>query len=46
MFNRPNQNDINDDAQDIRNDVSRLADTREEVLKSWGSDGRCGGRKT
>ena len=34
MFNRPNQNDINDDAQDIRNDVSRLADTLEEVLKS------------
>ena len=33
MFNRPNQNDINDDAQDIRNDVSRLADTLEEVLK-------------
>ena len=40
MFNRPNQNDINDDAQDIRNDVSRLADTLEEVLKSWGSDAK------
>jgi ElaB/YqjD/DUF883 family membrane-anchored ribosome-binding protein len=36
MFNRPNRNDINDDAQDIRNDVSQLADTLEEVLKSWG----------
>lgn len=35
MFNRPNRNDINDDAQDIRNDVSQLADTLEEVLKSW-----------
>lgn len=34
MFNRPNRNDINDDAQDIRNDVSQLADTLEEVLKS------------
>ncbi|MDY9483243.1 hypothetical protein U0A54_23040, partial [Escherichia coli] len=27
MFNRPNRNDINDDTQDIRNDVSQLADT-------------------
>ncbi|RSB29265.1 DUF883 domain-containing protein [Enterobacter cloacae] len=40
MFNRPNRNDINDDAQDIRNDVSKLADTLEEVLKSWGSDAK------
>ena len=29
MFNRPNRNDINDDTQDIRNDVSQLADTLE-----------------
>lgn len=34
MFNRPNRNDINDDTQDIRNDVSQLADSLEEVLKS------------
>ena len=40
MFNRPNRNDINDDAQDILNDVSQLADTLEEVLKSWGSDAK------
>ncbi|MBE8908999.1 DUF883 domain-containing protein [Enterobacter asburiae] len=40
MFNRPNRNDINDDAQDIRNDVSQLADTLEEVLKSWGTDAK------
>lgn len=40
MFNRPNRNDINDDAQDIRNDVSQLADTLEDVLKSWGSDAK------
>jgi len=40
MFNRPNRNDINDDTQDIRNDVSQLADTLEEVLKSWGSDAK------
>lgn len=40
MFNRPNRNEINDDAQDIRNDVSQLADTLEEVLKSWGSDAK------
>ncbi|MCG5046080.1 DUF883 domain-containing protein [Enterobacteriaceae bacterium 155047] len=40
MFNRPNRNDINDDTQDIRNDVSQLADTLEDVLKSWGSDAK------
>ena len=40
MFNRPNRNDINDDTQDIRNDVSQLADTLEAVLKSWGSDAK------
>ena len=40
FLNRPNRNDINDDAQDIRNDVSQLADTLEEVLKSWGSDAK------
>ncbi|MBM3073291.1 DUF883 domain-containing protein [Enterobacter sp. RHBSTW-00994] len=40
MFNRPNRNDINDDAQDIRNDVSQLADTLEDVLKSLGSDAK------
>lgn len=28
MFNRPNRNDINDDAQDIRNDVSQLGKVR------------------
>ena len=40
MFNRPNRNDINQDNQDIRNDVSQLADALEEVLKSWGSDAK------
>ncbi|WP_253382466.1 DUF883 domain-containing protein [unidentified bacterial endosymbiont] len=40
MFNRPNRNDINDNAQDIRHDVSQLADTLEEVLKSWGTDAK------
>jgi len=40
MFNRPNRNDINDNTQDIRNDVSQLADTLEAVLKSWGSDAK------
>ena len=40
MFNRPIRNDINDDTQDIRNDVSQLADTLEAVLKSWGSDAK------
>lgn len=48
MFNRPNRNDINDDTQDIRNDVSQLADSLEEVLKSSGfrCEGRSGCRKT
>ncbi len=40
MINRPKRNDIADDAQDIRNDVSQLADSLEEVLKSWGSDAK------
>lgn len=40
MFNRPNRNDVDDGVQDIQNDVSQLADTLEEVLKSWGSDAK------
>ncbi|MEG1213008.1 MAG: DUF883 domain-containing protein [Leclercia sp.] len=40
MFNRSNRNDVNDDVQDIHNDVSKLADTLEDVLKSWGSDAK------
>lgn len=40
MFNRPNRNDLQDDAHDIRNDVNQLADTLESVLKSWGSDAK------
>ena len=40
MFNRSNRNDVDDDVQDIHNDVSKLADTLEDVLKSWGSDAK------
>lgn len=40
MFNRPNRNDVDDGVQDIQNDVSQLADSLEEVLKSWGSDAK------
>ena len=40
MFNRPNRNDVDDGVQDIQNDVSQLADTLEDVLKSWGSDAK------
>ncbi|MDA8477436.1 DUF883 domain-containing protein [Citrobacter sp. Awk 4] len=40
MFNRPNRNDVDEDVQDIHNDASRLADSLEEVLKSWGSDAK------
>lgn len=40
MFNRPNRNDVDEGVEDIHNDVSQLADSLEEVLKSWGSDAR------
>jgi len=40
MFNRPNRSDVDDGVQDIQNDVSQLADSLEEVLKSWGSDAK------
>ncbi|MEB6380148.1 DUF883 family protein [Leclercia adecarboxylata] len=40
MFSRSNRNDVDDDAQDIHNDVRKLADTLENVLKSWGSDAK------
>lgn len=38
MFSRPNRSDVDEGVQDINNDVSRLADSLEDVLKSWGSD--------
>ena len=38
MANRANRNNVEESAEDIHNDVSQLADTLEEVLKSWGSD--------
>ncbi|EBN6134155.1 DUF883 domain-containing protein [Salmonella enterica] len=40
MLNKPNRNDVDDGAQDIQNDVNRLADSLEDVLKSWGSDAK------
>jgi len=40
MFNRSNRNDVDESAQDIHNDVSKLADTLEDVLKSLGSDAK------
>lgn len=40
MANRVNRNDIDESAEDIHNEVSQLADTLEEVLKSWGSDAK------
>jgi ElaB/YqjD/DUF883 family membrane-anchored ribosome-binding protein len=40
MVNRANRNNAEESAEDIRNDVSQLADTLEEVLKSWGSDAK------
>ncbi|EGL5832086.1 DUF883 domain-containing protein [Salmonella enterica] len=41
MLNKPNRNDVDDDGvQDIQNDVNRLADSLEDVLKSWGSDAK------
>ncbi|EDT6681955.1 DUF883 domain-containing protein [Salmonella enterica subsp. enterica] len=40
MLNKPNRNDVDDGVQDIQNDVIRLADSLEDVLKSWGSDAK------
>ena len=40
MANRVNRNNVDESAEDIHNDVSQLADTLEEVLKSWGSDAK------
>ncbi|EFT3589326.1 DUF883 domain-containing protein [Salmonella enterica] len=40
MLNKPNRNDVDDGIQDIKNDVNRLADSLEDVLKSWGSDAK------
>ncbi|EBE8486041.1 DUF883 domain-containing protein [Salmonella enterica subsp. houtenae] len=40
MLNKPNRNDVDDGIQDIQNDVNRLADSLEAVLKSWGSDAK------
>jgi ElaB/YqjD/DUF883 family membrane-anchored ribosome-binding protein len=31
---------VDEDVQDIHSDVSKLADTLEDVLKSWGSDAK------
>lgn len=33
MLNKPNRNDVDDGVQDIQNDVNRLADSLEDVLK-------------
>jgi ElaB/YqjD/DUF883 family membrane-anchored ribosome-binding protein len=38
MFNRVNRNDVDEGVDDINRDVNELADTLEEVLKSFGSD--------
>lgn len=40
MANRANRNNVEESAEDIHNDVSQLADTLEEVLKSWGATPR------
>ncbi|EKQ9838842.1 TPA: DUF883 domain-containing protein [Salmonella enterica subsp. enterica serovar Stanley] len=40
MLNKPNRNDVDDGVQDIQNDVNRLADSLEDVLKCWGSDAK------
>ncbi|WP_024547629.1 DUF883 family protein [Siccibacter turicensis] len=38
MFNRPNRNEVDNAVDDINSDVSKLADSLEDVLKSLGSD--------
>ncbi len=39
MLKKPNRNDVDDGVQDIQNDVNRLADSLEDVLKILGK--RC-----
>lgn len=38
MFNKPSRSDVDEGVHDIHNDVSQLADSLEDVLKSLGSD--------
>ena len=40
MFNRNTRSDVNAGVDEINQDISRLADTLEGVLKSWGSDAK------
>ena len=40
MFNRIDRKQVDDGVQEINDDVSRLADSLEDVLKSWGSDAK------
>lgn len=42
MFNRPSRTVDDDDAVDLSNDASLLADTLEDVLNSLGSDAKEG----
>ena len=35
-----NRNEADEEAQDIHNDVSQLADSLEGILKSWASDNK------
>lgn len=38
MLNRPDRKEVHENVDDINHDVNQLADTLEEVLKSFGSD--------
>lgn len=40
MASRANKNDVDVQVDEINNDVSQLADTLEDVLKSFGSDAK------
>lgn len=40
MVSRSTRNDADEGVKEINDDVSRLADTLEDVLKSWGSDAK------
>ncbi len=40
MPNRFGRNDVVDETQDIQDQVNQLADSLEDVLKSWGSDAK------
>lgn len=40
MLNKPTRREVDEGVDDINNDVNQLADSLEDLLKSWGSDAK------